>query len=102
MEDLGLDVHDPNRHADRAAELQPTFESHCRRAGVPRIRVHDIRHTCASLLAALDVHPLWPCASCATRRSISMTVDIYTQIPSPETRKPLDRLNQSLDRSSET
>jgi integrase len=77
------------------------FESHCRRAGVPRIRVHDTRHTCASLLAALDVHPR--VAMRVLRHSqISMTMDIHTQIPSPETRKALDRLNQGLDRSSET
>ncbi|MFI6324619.1 hypothetical protein ACIBG8_44335 [Nonomuraea sp. NPDC050556] len=42
--------------------------------------VHDTRCTCASLLAALDVHSR-----------------VYTQIPSPETRKALDRLNQSLN-----
>ncbi|MBB6476878.1 integrase [Sphaerisporangium rubeum] len=28
---------------------------------------------------------------------ISMTMDVYTQIPSAETRRVLDRLNQSLD-----
>ncbi|MFI6790905.1 tyrosine recombinase XerC [Nonomuraea sp. NPDC050383] len=77
------------------------FETHCRNAGVPRIRVHDTRHTCASLLAALDVHPR--VAMRILRHSqISMTMDVYTQIPSPETRKALDRLDQSLDRSSET
>ncbi|WP_201760383.1 MULTISPECIES: site-specific integrase [unclassified Nonomuraea] len=77
------------------------FGSHCRRAGVPRIRVHDTRHTCASLPAALDVHPR--VAMRILRHSqISMTMDIYTQIPSPETRKALDRLNQGLDRSRET
>ncbi|WP_406675552.1 tyrosine-type recombinase/integrase [Nonomuraea sp. N2-4H] len=76
------------------------FESHCRRAGVPRIRVHDTRHTWASLLAALDVHPR--VAMRILRHSqISMTIDVYTQIPSPETRKALDRLNRSLDRSSD-
>ncbi|MER6952192.1 tyrosine-type recombinase/integrase [Nonomuraea sp. NPDC000554] len=75
------------------------FESHCRRAGVPRIRVHDTRHTCASLLAALDVYPR--VAMRILRHSqISMTMDVYTQIPSPEARKALDRLNQSLDRPS--
>ncbi|MEU7988289.1 hypothetical protein AB0B56_25800 [Streptosporangium canum] len=59
-------------------------------------RVHDTRHTCASLLAALDVHPR--VAMRILRRSqISMTMDVYTQIPSPETRKALDRLNASLD-----
>lgn len=33
------------------------FELHCAKAGVRRIRVHDTRRTCGSLLAALDVHP---------------------------------------------
>ncbi len=72
------------------------FEAHCRRAGVPTIRVHDTRHTCASLLAALDVHPR--VAMRVLRHSqISMTMDVYTQIPSPETRKALDRLNSQLN-----
>ncbi|WP_424529245.1 hypothetical protein ACOZ38_06660 [Sphaerisporangium viridialbum] len=38
-----------------------------------------------------------PVAMCILRHSqISMTMDVYTQIPSPETRKELDRLNKSL------
>ncbi|MEU0483289.1 site-specific integrase [Streptosporangium sp. NPDC006013] len=73
-----------------------SFEVQCRNAGVLRIRVHDTRHTCASLLAALDVHPR--VAMRILRHSqISMTMDVYTQIPSPETRKALDRLNASLN-----
>ncbi|MEV8639318.1 site-specific integrase [Streptosporangium sp. NPDC051023] len=77
------------------------FEAHCRRAGVPTIRVHDTRHTCASLLAALDVHPR--VAMRVLRHSqISMTMDVYTQVPTPETRKALDRLNQSLNVPGET
>ncbi|WP_214318125.1 tyrosine-type recombinase/integrase [Nonomuraea sediminis] len=71
------------------------FEARCRNAGVPHIRVHDTRRTCASLLAALDVHPR--VAMRLLRHSqISMTMDVYTQIPSPKTRKALDRLNDSL------
>ncbi|MFJ2033546.1 tyrosine-type recombinase/integrase [Streptosporangium sp. NPDC087985] len=73
-----------------------SFERYCERAGVPRIRVHDTRHTCASLLAALDVHPR--VAMRILRHSqISVTMNVYTQVPSPETRKALDRLNQRLD-----
>jgi hypothetical protein len=34
-----------------------SFNSRCDKAGVRRIRVHDTRHTCASFLPALDVHP---------------------------------------------
>ncbi|MER6513303.1 tyrosine-type recombinase/integrase [Nonomuraea sp. NPDC001636] len=76
------------------------FENHCHRAGVPRIRVHDTRHTCAPLLVALDVHPR--VAMRILRHSqISMTMDVYTQIPSPETRKALDRLNERLTGESD-
>ncbi|GIH46130.1 hypothetical protein Mro03_13090 [Microbispora rosea subsp. rosea] len=45
-------------------------------------------------MAALDVHPR---VAMRILRQISMTMDVYTQIPSPETRKALDRLNASLD-----
>jgi integrase len=37
--------------------LNRRFETRCAKAGVRRITVHDMRHTCATLLAALDVHP---------------------------------------------
>lgn len=58
--------------------------------------MHDTRHTCASLLAALDVHPR--VAMRILRHSqISVTMNVYTQIPTPETRRALDRLNDSLD-----
>ncbi len=68
---------------------------------MPVIRVHDTRHTCASLLAALDVHPR--VAMRILRHSqISMTMDVYTQIPTPETRAALGRLNRSLDNPSES
>jgi integrase len=43
----------------------------------------DTRHTCASLLAALDVHPR--VAMRILRHSqISVTMNVYTQIPTPE------------------
>jgi integrase len=34
-----------------------SFDARCVRAGVPQIRVHDTRRTCASLLWELNVHP---------------------------------------------
>ncbi|WP_200926793.1 hypothetical protein [Sphaerimonospora mesophila] len=44
----------------------------------------------------LDVHPR--VAMRILRHSqISLTMNVYTQIPSPATRKALDRLSQSLD-----
>ncbi len=54
-----------------------SFDARCAKAGVRRIRVHDTRHTCGSLLAALDVHPR--VAMQILRHSkISSTMEIYT------------------------
>jgi hypothetical protein len=73
-----------------------SFELPARKAGLPRIRVHDTRHTCASMLAALGVHPR--VAMRILRHSqISVTMNVYTQITGPETRRALDQLNASLD-----
>ncbi|MEW1839568.1 site-specific integrase [Nonomuraea angiospora] len=72
-----------------------SFELHRKNAGLTRIRVHDTRHTCASMLAALGVHPR--VAMRILRHSqISVTMNVYTQIASPETRKALDQLNDNL------
>ncbi|MEV3977947.1 tyrosine-type recombinase/integrase [Nonomuraea sp. NPDC049758] len=76
--------------------LNRAFEAHCKYAGVPRIRFHDTRHTCASLLAALDVHPR-VAMRILRHTQISVTMNVYTQIPSPETRNALARLNASLE-----
>jgi integrase len=79
------------------------FEYRCQQAGVRQIRVHDTRKTCGSLLAALDVHPR--VAMQILRHSqFAVTMEIYTQVPSEETRKALRKLGATLDggRAEET
>jgi integrase len=72
-----------------------SFDAGCAKAGVPRIRVHDTRHTCASLLAALDVHPR--VAMRILRHSqIAMTMEVYTEVPDTVTRAALKKLGDSL------
>ncbi len=64
-------------------------------AQVPRIPVHGIRKTCASLLAALDVHPR--VAMRILRHSkIAVTMEIYTEAPSDATRDALRKLGDWL------
>ncbi|MFF8974463.1 site-specific integrase, partial [Streptomyces sp. NPDC014995] len=71
------------------------FDRRCERAGVRRIRVHDTRHTCASLLAALDVHPR--IAMQILRHSeIAVTMEVYTHVPSADTRRTLRKLGKAL------
>lgn len=72
------------------------FASRCRKSGTRPIRVHDTRRTCASLLVALDVHPR--VAMQILRHSrITVTMDVYSEVPSKATQKALRRLGQSLD-----
>lgn len=72
-----------------------SFERYVAAARVPRITVHGTRKTCASLLAALDVHPR--VAMRILRHSkIAATMEIYTEAPSAATRDALRRLGDLL------
>ena len=73
------------------------FTARCQKAGVRYIKPHGMRRTCASLLAALDVHPR--VAMRILRHSkIAVTMEIYTEVPDDFTREALRRLGEQLDR----
>jgi integrase len=48
-------------------------------AELPSVRIHDLRHTCASLLLAQDVHPRVVMETLG-HSQISLTLDTYTHI----------------------
>ncbi|TDC40777.1 hypothetical protein E1281_38070 [Actinomadura sp. KC345] len=57
--------------------------------------MHDTRHTCDKLLAALDVHPR--AAMRIPRHSkTSLTMEIYTEAPTEQTRGSAQRLGNHL------
>lgn len=70
-----------------------SFHARCTKAGVRRIRVHDARHTCATLLADLEVHPRIAMAI-LRHAQIAINVEIYTEASSPATRAALKRLER--------
>jgi integrase len=72
-----------------------SFDARCRKAEVPRIRVHDTRHTCASLLASLDVHPR-VAMRILRHAKIAMTMEVYTKVSDDITRAALKKLADSL------
>lgn len=73
-----------------------SFQRRCDKAGVRRIPVHWTRHTCGTLLAALDVHPR--VAMAILRHSkLDVTMQIYTHVPSELTRSALRKLGDHLD-----
>ena len=68
----------------------------CRAASVRYIKPHGMRRTCASVLAALDVHPR--VAMRILRHSkIAVTMEIYAEVPDDSTRDALRRLGDQLD-----
>jgi hypothetical protein len=78
--------------------LSRMFPARSRHAGVRAIHLHDTRHTCASLLVALDVHPR--VAMAILRHSqISMTMEIYSHVTDEQTRDALRRLGALLTTS---
>jgi len=79
--------------ADR--QTQPQLSYPVRERRVRRIRVHGTRHTCGSILAALDVHPR-VAIQILRHSKISITMEIDTQVPEASTREALRKLGESL------
>ena len=49
------------------------------RAGLPQIRFHDLRHTCATLLLARNVHPKYV-QELLGHATVAITLDIYSHM----------------------
>jgi integrase len=71
------------------------FETRCASAGVRLITVHDTRHTCATLLAALDVHPR-VAMRILRHAQIDVTMNVYTEVSDAKTLQALRRLGKQL------
>jgi len=72
-----------------------SWHSRIKKAGVPRITVHDGRRTCGSLLADLDVHPRVAMAI-LRHAQFAITMEIYTEVSVAATRAGLMKLGESL------
>jgi integrase len=49
------------------------------RAGLPRIRVHDLRHTCAMLLLVRNMHPKYV-QELLGHATVAITLDTYSHV----------------------
>jgi integrase len=67
----------------------------CREAKVRRVRVHDLRHTCASLLLAqgVDARTIMETLGHST---ITMTLDTYAHVMHTTLRAAADRMDEAL------
>jgi integrase len=64
-----------NRHNLNSRSFKPLLE----RAGLPEIRFHDLRHTCATLLLSRDVHPKFV-QELLGHATIAITLDTYSHV----------------------
>jgi len=69
----------------------------CDRAGIRRIRVHDLRHTCASLLLArgVDARTIMDTLG---HSAISLTLDLYAHVMPPAQRAAAEAMDTVLQR----
>ena len=70
-----------------------------RREWVRELRLHDLRHTCATLLLAQGVHPR-VVMEILGHSQIGTTMNIYTQVPSEVMRSAMLGLGDLLDEPS--
>ncbi|MCH6161044.1 tyrosine-type recombinase/integrase [Streptomyces marispadix] len=76
--------------------LNRSFEALCRRAEIRRVRFHDLRHTCASLLheQGADARMIMEVLG---HSSIRVTMDIYTFVRLDAQRSAFDRVGDALN-----
>jgi integrase len=67
-----------------------------KRAGLPQIRFHDLRHTCATLLLSKNVNPKIV-SEMLGHSSISITLDIYSHLLPDMQEKAVEALEEMLD-----
>ena len=79
---LGSALVFPNIHGspvDYTNLVARSYKPLLRRAGLPNIRFHDLRHTCATLLLARGVHPK-VVADVLGHASVTITLDTYSHV----------------------
>ena len=72
-----------------------SFHSALERAGLPRKRFHDLRHTCASLLLVQGVHPR-VVMQVLGHSQIGVTMDTYSHVIDELRREAAGRMDALL------
>jgi integrase len=80
------------------ANITHMFSHLCVAQGLRRVRLHDLRHTCVSLLLALGVHPR-TVMEIVGHSAIEMTMNVYGHVSLDTQRAALDALDDELGAS---
>ena len=78
----------------RATQIE-LFDGLIATAGVRRIRFHDLRHTCASLLLAQDV-PARVVMDVLGHSQMALTMDLYSYVMPAALREAADAIDRAL------
>ena len=76
-------------------ELNENFERLVTKAGLRRVRLHDLRHACATFLLAEGVHPR-VVMELLGHSQISLTMDTYTHVIPDAMRQAIGRMEALL------
>jgi integrase len=71
------------------------FETVLKKAGLPHIRFHDLRHSAATMLLAMGVHPK-VVQELLGHNQISMTMDIYSHVLPTMQKEAMGMMNDAL------
>jgi integrase len=80
---------------DPDGALRDAFKAALGKAGLPDIRLHDLRHSAASLLLALNIHPR-VVMELLGHSQISLTMDTYSHTVPEILRDAIDKLGAAL------
>jgi integrase len=88
----------PNRSGGilDAATLTHQFQRRLEEVGLPRMRWHDLRHGCASLLIALGTHPRYVQEQLG-HSGIAVTMDTYAHVLPAGLKASAERLGELLE-----
>ncbi len=82
-------------YAVNGSWLTKHFQTLLHRAGLPRMRLHDLRHGAASLLVGAGVHPRIA-QELLRHASSKTTMEIYSHVSSAQQREAVEALQRAL------
>jgi integrase len=87
---------DHGQPLDPDGALRDAFKGILEKAGLPDIRLHDLRHSAASLLLALNIHPR-VVMELLGHSQISLTMNTYSHTVPEILRDAIDKLGAALN-----
>ncbi len=92
-------VHLLGTYLNPTRDLLDQLKVFLKKADLPDIRFHDLRHSAATLLLSLGVHPK-VVQEVLGHSQISMTLDIYSHVMPSMHEDAMNKLNEAIGESS--